>query len=56
MSKRIHPDISALKNSAHYLKKSTSRRTLKANLDFLWDYFLGHPSKELPRHLKPGQP
>jgi hypothetical protein len=53
MSKRIDPDISALKNAARYLKKSTSRRMVKANLEFLWDYFLGHPSKELPKHLRP---
>jgi hypothetical protein len=24
---------------------------LKANLVFLWDYYLGHPSPNLPAHL-----
>ena len=46
-------DLLALKRCREALCGSTSRRMLKANLEFLWDYFLAHPSKRLPKHLKP---
>lgn len=53
MTPKIDPDFSALKAAAKALKRSASRRMLIASLDFLNDYFHWHPSKELPKHLKP---
>ena len=47
------PDISALKACVKALNRSTSPRMLKANLDFLVDRFLLHPSSALPDHLRP---
>lgn len=52
MTKRIDPDVLALKQAVKALNKSTSRRMLKANLDFLVDRYLTHPTKALPEHLK----
>lgn len=52
-SRRIDPDLSVLKNAARFLKKSSSQQMLRANLEFLTDYFLKNPSMELPEHLKP---
>lgn len=52
-SRRVDPDISALKACARALNKCTSRRTVAATLEFLTDYYLRHPSKELPAHLQP---
>jgi hypothetical protein len=49
----IDPDISALNDCVHALDRSSSRRMLEANLRFLWDRYLGHPSEQLPGHLKP---
>lgn len=51
--KRRDPDISALKACVLGLNKSTSRRMLEANLRFLWDRYITHPSPELPEHLRP---
>ncbi len=47
MSKKIDPDILALKQARKALLKSTSKRMLKANLDYLMDYFVIHPSQEI---------
>lgn len=47
MSKKIDPDILALKQAKKALLKSTSKRMLKANLDYLMDYFVIHPSQEI---------
>lgn len=49
-------DIKALKYAKKWLDQSTSRKMLKANLSFLLDYYLVHPSKELPEHLREGKP
>jgi len=56
MTKPQDKDLLALKHAAKALKRSTSRRMLKANLDFLMDHFLFHPSQELPEHLQRGVP
>jgi len=45
-------DVTALMLAVTGLKNSTSRQMLRANINFLTDYFLIHPSKELPDHLK----
>ena len=50
--KRRYPDIAALKVCVRALNESTSRRMLEANLRFLWDRYLTHPSPELPEHLQ----
>ncbi len=46
------PDIQALENAIAALEQSSCPRMLEANLRFLWDYFVDHPSKALPKHLK----
>lgn len=45
-------DILALRGSVRALNKSSSRRMLRANLEFLIDRYLVHLSSDLPRHLK----
>lgn len=49
-------DIKALQYAKKWLNQSTSRKMLTANLNFLLDYYLVHPSKELPGHLQDGKP
>lgn len=46
-------DIAALKACIRALNKSTSRKMLRANLGFLFDRYVVHPSAELPEHLRP---
>lgn len=46
------PDIDALKKCVAALNKSSSQVMLRANLEFLNDRFLNHPSDQLPDHLK----
>lgn len=53
LGRRVDGDSSALKACIRGLNKSTSRRMLKANLEFLLDRYLWHPSAELPEHLRP---
>jgi hypothetical protein len=50
--KKMDQDIKALSQSVKGLSKSSTRRMLLANLNFLMDYFIYHPSKEIPRHLQ----
>jgi hypothetical protein len=45
------PDIHVVTQCVKALNKSTSRRMLRANLIYLWDRFIAHPSPELPQHL-----
>lgn len=45
------PDIVALTYARRALTRSTNRQTLEANLRFLWDHFVAHPSPTLPEHL-----
>lgn len=54
MTRPLDPDIKALKGAGKALAMSSSRRMLLANLEFLWDYFVRHPSKQLPPHLRVG--
>jgi hypothetical protein len=50
--KRQDPDLLVLKACCKALDKSTTPRMLKANLEFLLDRYLWHPSRHLPEHLK----
>ncbi len=52
MSKPIDPDILVLKRCCRALNKSTSRKMLRASLEFLNDKYLFHPSDKLPQHLR----
>jgi|PlaIllAssembly_1097288.scaffolds.fasta_scaffold1266623_2 hypothetical protein len=52
MTKKIDPDLKALKAAGKALEKSTSRHMLEANLNFLWDRFITHPGDHLPEHLR----
>lgn len=50
MTKKIDVDILALKRAKEALLKSTSPRMMRANLEYLCDYFILHPPKELNKH------
>ncbi len=52
-SRATDPDILVLKACCRALNKSRDRAMLKANLNFIIDYYCWHPSPELPAHLKP---
>ena len=50
--KKIDTDILVLKRAAKALSCSTSQKMLNANIEFLIDHFLRHPSKKLLRIFK----
>ena len=52
MNKRIDKDVLAIERCVKALNQSSSPQTLRAALYFLFDYFLIHPSRELPEHLR----
>ena len=43
--KPFDPDIKALRGAIRALSYSSSPRMLRANLEFLWDRFVNHPSQ-----------
>ena len=45
--KAADPDIKALDKASKALMGSSSPKMLRANLEFLWDAFVGHPSKSV---------
>lgn len=47
------PGVGALARSCEALKGCKNRRELNATISFIVDYFITHPSKELPAHLNP---
>lgn len=47
------PDIQVLADCIEALNQSSSRSMLLANLEYLMDRFIVHPSSHLPEHLKP---
>jgi hypothetical protein len=51
-SRRVDPDLSARKACSKALNRSSSRPMLKANLEFLYDRFIFHPSPEIAPHLQ----
>lgn len=51
--KSIDQDVLVLKKCVNALEQSSSHRMLIANLSFLWDRYVLHPTKEsLPKHLR----
>ena len=46
MTKRLDPDIKALRAAVRALQGSSSRRMLKTNMNYLWDRFIVHPPAE----------
>ena len=56
MTKPLDPDLKALKRSIKAMDQSSCRRMLLANLEFLVDHYIRHPSKEIHEHLRePGE-
>jgi hypothetical protein len=51
--KRIDPDIKAIAACIRALDGSSSRDMLAANMEFLYDRYIRHPSRSLPVHLHP---
>lgn len=51
MTKKLDPDLRCLREAVRALNRSSSRRMLKANLDYLYDRYIYHPSRELPAAL-----
>jgi hypothetical protein len=45
MSKRLDPDILVLRRCVAALDKSSSKKMVRANLEYLWDRYVAHPSK-----------
>jgi hypothetical protein len=53
MTKALDPDVKALSHAVRALDRSSSRRMLLANLEFLWDRYFGNPTDRLlPDHLR----
>ena len=50
---RLDPDIKALGACLRALRGSSSPRMAEANLRFLLDHYVEHPSPNLPSHLRP---
>ena len=46
MTKKLDPDLKALRGAVKALRASSSRRMLKVNMDYLWDRFVTHPLAE----------
>ena len=46
MTKRLDPDLKALRGAVRALQISSSRRMLKVHMDYLWDRFVAHPPTE----------
>jgi hypothetical protein len=44
-------DIKAIDLAIKALNMSTDRKSLQANINFITDYYIGHPSGSLPKHL-----
>jgi hypothetical protein len=56
VTKKLDPDVLALKRAVRALNGCTSRRMLKATLDYLTDRYVAHPTDSLPKHLKASRP
>jgi len=52
MTKPLDQDAKVLAQTIKALDQSTSRRMLRANLDFLRDRYFINPARNLPEHLK----
>lgn len=51
-SRAMDRDILALKATCRGLDKCTSRRMVRATLNFCLDRYIANPSKDLPVHLQ----
>ena len=49
MTKRLDPDIKALRAASRALNGSSSKKMLRANLEFLWDRYIAHPAPDVRR-------
>jgi hypothetical protein len=57
MTKRLDPDIKVLRACVRALDCSSSLRMLRANMEYLWDRYMRHPSREsLARIMRVSQP
>lgn len=50
--KNNDPDIIALKRAKAALLKSSSKKMMRANLNYLYDYFVTNPPESLQAHWK----
>lgn len=46
-------DVKVVNRARKALLESTSHEMLRANILFLYDYFIAHPSPHLPEQLRP---
>ena len=44
MTKRLDPDVKALRLAVRGLDDSSSLKMLLTNLQYLWDRYIGHPN------------
>ena len=51
MTKRLDPDIKVLRGAKRALDESSSLKMLRANLEFLWDRYIGHPHPTTVEHF-----
>ena len=57
MSRRQDPDVLALKRCCRALEASSSSRMLVANLTFLWDRYVTHPTMgQIKREMRERMP
>jgi hypothetical protein len=47
----VNPDVQAMKRCVVALNGCSCRRSLVAAIDFLYDYYVSHPSRDVPAHL-----
>lgn len=50
MTKPLDPDLKVLRGAVRALDGSSSKRMLRANLEYLWDLFIAHPPKGAKAH------
>ena len=43
MTKPLDPDSKALRGATRALDGSSSLKMLRANMEYLWDYYIAHP-------------
>ena len=51
MTKKIDPDVKSIRGAFKALMGSSNKRMLRANMIYLWDFFIDHPPKDMPPHL-----
>lgn len=48
MTKKLDKDVKVLRACVRALEQSSSERMLRANLDYLYDRYVLHPTKRAP--------